>query len=153
MSGTGDNQFSPLGVYTRQQAYVTMVRLYDAVPVVSSGHSSEHGSAVSYPSASGNTVSQPNTGATSMTTPITAYDQTLTITGTEARSSGTPSPSAGHVCCEGGLRKPYLITAAVGLFVAESPALPERGTLSKSQRLRGACRPVRAQILSEQAPR
>jgi hypothetical protein len=31
MSGTGDNMFSPLGMYTRQQSYVTMLRLYNAV--------------------------------------------------------------------------------------------------------------------------
>jgi hypothetical protein len=31
MSGTGDNMFSPLGMYTRQQSYVTMLRLYNSV--------------------------------------------------------------------------------------------------------------------------
>jgi hypothetical protein len=32
MKGTGDDVFSPLGMYTRQQSFVTMMRLYDAVP-------------------------------------------------------------------------------------------------------------------------
>jgi hypothetical protein len=31
MNGTGENVFSPLGMYTRQQSYVTMLRLYNAV--------------------------------------------------------------------------------------------------------------------------
>lgn len=31
MSGTGNNQFSPLGMYTRQQAYVTILRIYNAL--------------------------------------------------------------------------------------------------------------------------
>jgi hypothetical protein len=34
MNGTGDNTFSPQDMYTRQQAYVTMIRLYDAMPAV-----------------------------------------------------------------------------------------------------------------------
>ena len=33
MSGTGNNMFSPLGTYTREQAYTTMVRIYDVIPV------------------------------------------------------------------------------------------------------------------------
>jgi hypothetical protein len=33
MIGTGDNRFSPLDTYTREQAYVTIMRLYDIVPV------------------------------------------------------------------------------------------------------------------------
>jgi hypothetical protein len=31
MNGTGNNLFSPRGMYTRQQSYVTMLRLYNAV--------------------------------------------------------------------------------------------------------------------------
>ena len=34
MKGTGNGMFSPLGSYTREQAYVTMIRLADIVPVV-----------------------------------------------------------------------------------------------------------------------
>jgi hypothetical protein len=30
MNGTGENVFSPVGMYTRQQSYVTMLRLYNA---------------------------------------------------------------------------------------------------------------------------
>ncbi|MDR1616732.1 MAG: S-layer homology domain-containing protein [Syntrophomonadaceae bacterium] len=37
MSGTGDNMFSPLGMYTRQQSYVTMLRLYNAVSDIDIG--------------------------------------------------------------------------------------------------------------------
>jgi hypothetical protein len=32
MNGTGDNMFNPKGMYTRQQSYVTMLRLYNAAP-------------------------------------------------------------------------------------------------------------------------
>jgi hypothetical protein len=32
MRGVGDNLFDPLGAYTRQQAYLTIIRLSDAVP-------------------------------------------------------------------------------------------------------------------------
>ncbi|MDR2366085.1 MAG: S-layer homology domain-containing protein [Zoogloeaceae bacterium] len=31
MGGTDENMFSPLGMYTRQQSFVTMLRLYNAV--------------------------------------------------------------------------------------------------------------------------
>ena len=31
MSGTGNNTFSPLGSYTREQSYVTIYRLFQAV--------------------------------------------------------------------------------------------------------------------------
>lgn len=32
MNGTGDNRFTPLGMYTREQSYVTLIRLYDVLP-------------------------------------------------------------------------------------------------------------------------
>jgi hypothetical protein len=32
MNGTGNNKFSPLDMYTRQQSYVTMLRLYNTAP-------------------------------------------------------------------------------------------------------------------------
>ena len=34
MNGTGENKFSPLDMYTRQQSYVTMLRLYNTAPSI-----------------------------------------------------------------------------------------------------------------------
>lgn len=31
MNGTGNNSFSPLGTYSRQQAFMTIVRLFESV--------------------------------------------------------------------------------------------------------------------------
>lgn len=43
MNGTGGNLFSPRGLYTRQQSYVTMLRLYKTVPEAGGDTSADAG--------------------------------------------------------------------------------------------------------------
>jgi len=75
MNGTGNNTFTPLGMYTREQAYTTLVRSYDVIPLKSPMDDSQ----VSQPGASGQNNSQP------MKTPFVVNGVTMTITGTEVR--------------------------------------------------------------------
>ena len=98
MSGKGDNIFDPLGSYTREEAYITMVRLFDLIPqkVSISEYMAEHPDLFKEP-APGDTSASASGGSSS-----TSGASASQGSGSSSTSNGSSSTSNGSSSTSGG---------------------------------------------------